>query len=63
MVLAAVGVRLFDAAVADVGKPYWIVFHFDLVGLRLLRRDLRRDRASCSASRRRCRCRRRISTI
>jgi putative ABC transport system permease protein len=27
--LAAVGVRLFDAAVADVGKPYWIVFNLD----------------------------------
>jgi putative ABC transport system permease protein len=28
--VAAVGVRLFDAAVADVGKPYWIVFDLDL---------------------------------
>ena len=28
--LTAVGVRLFDAAVADVGKPYWIVFNLDL---------------------------------
>ena len=27
--LTAVGVRLFDAAVADVGKPYWIVFSLD----------------------------------
>ena len=26
----SVGVRLFDAAVADVGKPYWIVFNLDL---------------------------------
>ena len=25
-----VGIRLFDAAVADVGKPYWIVFTIDL---------------------------------
>ena len=29
LALALVGVRLFDAAVADVGKPYWIVFSFD----------------------------------
>ncbi len=28
--LTAVGVRLFDAAVADVGKPYWIAFTIDL---------------------------------
>ena len=28
--LAFVGVRLFDAAVANVGKPYWIVFSLDL---------------------------------
>jgi putative ABC transport system permease protein len=27
--LAAIGVRLFDAAVADSGKPYWIQFTFD----------------------------------
>ena len=27
--LAAVGVRLFDAAVAGSGKPYWVVFTFD----------------------------------
>ncbi len=27
--LTTVGVRLFDAAVADVGKPYWIVFTLD----------------------------------
>jgi predicted permease len=27
--LAHVSVRLFDAAVADVGKPYWIAFTFD----------------------------------
>ena len=26
---AAIGVRLFDAAVRDVGKPYWIVFRMD----------------------------------
>ena len=30
MALAVVGIRLFDAAVADVGKPYWIVFNIDL---------------------------------
>ncbi len=28
--LAFVGIRLFDRAVANVGKPYWIVFDFDL---------------------------------
>ncbi len=28
--LTAIGVRLFDAAVAGVGKPYWIVFNLDL---------------------------------
>lgn len=27
--LALVGARLFDAAVADVGKPYWIAFTMD----------------------------------
>jgi putative ABC transport system permease protein len=27
--LAAIGVRLFDAAVADSGKPYWIQFTMD----------------------------------
>jgi predicted permease len=27
--LALVGVRLFDRAVTNVGKPYWIVFSFD----------------------------------
>ena len=27
--LSMVGIRLFDAAVADVGKPYWIQFTFD----------------------------------
>ena len=29
--LAIIGVRLFDAAVADVGKPYWIAFTMDYV--------------------------------
>ncbi len=29
LALTAVGVRLFDAAVANVGKPYWIVFDLD----------------------------------
>jgi putative ABC transport system permease protein len=29
LALAHVSVRLFDAAVANVGKPYWIVFKFD----------------------------------
>ena len=31
LLLALVGVRLFDAAVADSGKPYWIVFSMDYV--------------------------------
>ena len=30
LALASVGIRLFDAAVADVGKPYWIEFSLDL---------------------------------
>ncbi len=30
LALASVGIRLFDAAVADVGKPYWIDFTLDL---------------------------------
>ena len=29
LVIAKVGVHLFDLAVADVGKPYWIVFRMD----------------------------------
>lgn len=31
LLLAVVGVRMFDAAVADSGKPYWIVFSIDYV--------------------------------
>ncbi len=31
LAFAVVGVRLFDAAVQDVGKPYWIVFKMDYV--------------------------------
>ncbi len=31
LLLAIVGVRLFDNAVADSGKPYWIVFSIDYV--------------------------------
>jgi putative ABC transport system permease protein len=31
LLLALGGVRLFDAAVQDVGKPYWIVFTMDYV--------------------------------
>ena len=27
--LAVIGVRLFDRAVADSGKPYWVIFTFD----------------------------------
>ncbi len=33
IVMALVGVRLFDAAVADSGKPYWIQFTMDWVVL------------------------------
>jgi predicted permease len=29
LLIALVGVRLFDRAVTDSGKPYWIVFSFD----------------------------------
>ncbi len=29
--LSTIGIRLFDRAVADVGKPYWIVFSMDWV--------------------------------
>jgi putative ABC transport system permease protein len=29
LALTGVGVRLFDAAVSNVGKPYWIVFNLD----------------------------------
>ncbi|MEO6239507.1 MAG: ABC transporter permease [Vicinamibacterales bacterium] len=31
LLLAVAGVRMFDAAVADSGKPYWIVFSIDYV--------------------------------
>jgi putative ABC transport system permease protein len=31
LLIALGGVRMFDAAVADVGKPYWIVFTMDYV--------------------------------
>ena len=31
LLLAMAGVRMFDAAVADVGKPYWIEFRMDFV--------------------------------
>jgi predicted permease len=31
LLLTLVGVRLFDAAVAEAGKPYWIVFSVDYV--------------------------------
>ena len=31
LLIAVAGVRMFDAAVADVGKPYWIVFTMDYV--------------------------------
>ena len=38
--LALVGVRLFDAAVAGSGKPYWVHLHD---GLHRLRRSSRRS--------------------
>jgi putative ABC transport system permease protein len=31
LLIAVAGVRMFDAAVADVGKPYWITFEMDYV--------------------------------
>jgi len=31
LLIAIAGVRMFDVAVADVGKPYWIVFSMDYV--------------------------------
>jgi predicted permease len=31
LLIALAGVRMFDAAVADVGKPYWIQFNMDFV--------------------------------
>jgi predicted permease len=31
LLIAVAGVRIFDAAVADVGKPYWIAFDMDYV--------------------------------
>jgi predicted permease len=31
LLIAVAGVRMFDAAVADVGKPYWIVFTMDYI--------------------------------
>ena len=60
--LAIIGVRLFDRAVADSGKPYWVIFTMDYTVFGFLAVDLRADRASCSGSRRRCRSRRRTST-
>jgi predicted permease len=36
LVIARAGVRMFDAAVADVGKPYWIEFTMDYVVLGFL---------------------------
>jgi predicted permease len=36
LLIAWAGVRAFDAAVADVGKPYWIVFTMDYVVLAFL---------------------------
>ena len=42
--LSMIGIRLFDAAVADVGKPYWIQFTFDGRVFALPRGDLPRHR-------------------
>ncbi len=40
--IAVVGTRLFDRAVADVGKPYWIQFTIDGIVIAYLVGDLRR---------------------
>ncbi len=36
LALASVGVRVFDASVADTGKPYWVIFKIDYVVLAFL---------------------------
>ena len=59
LLLSLVGVRLFDIAVADVGKPYWIRFTMDAPSSRSSSRSASPP-ASSSASSRRCRCPRRI---
>jgi predicted permease len=33
LLVASVGIRFFDAATQDVGKPYWITFELDTVAL------------------------------
>ncbi len=43
LLLAYAGVRAFDAAVSDPGKPYWIDFRVDYVVFALCRRDMRVD--------------------
>ena len=42
--LSVVGVRLFDRATQDVGKPYWIQFTMDAQRLCVLRRPSPRHR-------------------
>ena len=44
LLLAVAGVRVFDAAVQDVGLPYWIDLHRGLRRVRVCRGDLRADR-------------------
>ena len=61
--LAVVGVRLFDRAVADTGKPYWIVFTFDPIvfgflalGVRAHRRAVRSGTGAAGDANERPRC-------
>ena len=61
LALSSVGIRLFDAAVADVGKPYWIRFTMDSGCSDSWRSCAWRPGCS-SAWRRRCRCRAPTST-
>ena len=60
--IAAIGIRLFDRATQDVGRPYWIQFTMDGNVIALLRRWSASAPASSSGWRRRCTCRRPTST-
>ena len=42
--LSVVGIRWFDAAIADAGKPAWMTFTFDVTVFVALRGGLRRHR-------------------
>ena len=61
LLLALAGVRIFDAAVQDPGKPYWIVFTADYVVFGYVAAICVLT-AFSSASRRRCTSRRRTTT-